>query len=165
MNICNQCQQEFPNRIIIDGKPHNLHKRKYCLDCSPFGLHNTKKLDGEPRKDQHSPKCACGETDPTKFYGNKRTVCAECHKQYTLAVFRKKKEDAIVYKGGSCSICGYDKYSGALEFHHIDPNDKDEHFTSMRHWRWERMRIELDKCVLLCSNCHREVHAGIEEIT
>jgi len=70
------------------------------------------------------------------------------------------KEQCVAYKGGKCERCGYDKYIGSLEFHHKDPTEKD---FSVAHARLtsfsERVKRELDKCELLCSNCHREVHA------
>jgi predicted HNH restriction endonuclease len=65
----------------------------------------------------------------------------------------------VAYLGGKCKICGYDKCATALEFHHPDPLAKD--FTISRKATWSESLIkELGKTVLLCSNCHREVHAG-----
>lgn len=161
MNICESCKSKIPTWCEIDGKKRNLNKRKYCLKCSPFGIHNTKKLNGSPRKDQRPHKCKCGETDPNKFYGNKRTTCSNCHNTYTQELYLKKKYQAIEYKGGSCSICGYKKYYAALEFHHVNPEEKEQNFVNMRHWKWERIKTEIDKCILLCSNCHREVHGNV----
>jgi len=65
--------------------------------------------------------------------------------------------------GGSCGICGYSNCKKALEFHHLDPNGKD--FSPTSHIRsWQKTVVELRKCVMLCANCHREVHAGIVDI-
>lgn len=78
---------------------------------------------------------------------------------------RKVKEMAIEYKGGCCSCCGYDKYNGALEFHHIDPKEKDFSLGAKGHCTaWEKVKKELDKCILVCANCHREIHIGLIEI-
>lgn len=64
--------------------------------------------------------------------------------------------------GSKCGICSYNKCLRALEFHHLDPNKKD---FSIGSWRivskWSRLVEEVEKCVLVCSNCHREVHDGI----
>ena len=68
----------------------------------------------------------------------------------------EEKKKAVEYKGGKCFICGYDKCLTALEFHHINPKEK-ERYNS--HWTFERNKDELDQCVLLCANCHREEHA------
>lgn len=68
-----------------------------------------------------------------------------------------KKEKLVEYKGGCCQNCGYKKSIGALEFHHIDPKGKD--FTiSSKSYAYERLKKEVDKCVLVCSNCHIEIH-------
>lgn len=66
--------------------------------------------------------------------------------------------------GGKCAICGYEKYTGALEFHHIDPSQKDFTISNDRA-KLEESIEESKKCVLLCANCHRELHAGIIDIT
>ena len=74
------------------------------------------------------------------------------------------KIQMVVYKGGCCQKCGYDKYIGALEFHHIDPLKKDFNPSNLKRYKFdEKVKNELDKCVLLCSNCHRETHFEINE--
>lgn len=78
---------------------------------------------------------------------------------------RKIKKMAIEYKGGKCQKCGYNKCNAALEFHHIDSNEKDFNISKKGHCRsWEKVKDELDKCILVCSNCHKEIHAGLIEI-
>jgi 5-methylcytosine-specific restriction endonuclease McrA len=77
----------------------------------------------------------------------------------------KVRRLAIDLKGGRCSLCGYDKWIGALEFHHPDPRKKDFSISTDGMTRsWERVRREVEKCVLLCANCHREVHAGVTQL-
>jgi hypothetical protein len=69
------------------------------------------------------------------------------------------KLKAVKYKGGKCDKCGYKKNLAALDFHHIDPNEKEENFQNIiRRSKWEDIKKELDKCVLLCRNCHSEIH-------
>lgn len=76
---------------------------------------------------------------------------------------RKIKTLAIEYKGGKCQVCGYSKYPGALDLHHIT-NKKfgigDKGYTRS----WKTVKTELDKCVLVCANCHREVEGGITQL-
>jgi hypothetical protein len=77
---------------------------------------------------------------------------------------RKIKLMAIEYKGGKCQICGYDKYPGALDLHHIS-GKKDFGIGDKGYTRsWERIKQELDKCILVCANCHREIEAGITQL-
>lgn len=65
--------------------------------------------------------------------------------------------------GGRCMCCGYDKCESALELHHIDPSEKEFSFGHiMANPRaFETLLAEIRKCVLVCSNCHREIHSGI----
>ena len=73
---------------------------------------------------------------------------------------------AIEYKGGKCILCGYDKCSRALEFHHVNPEEKEFGISKDGATRsWEKVKIELDKCVLLCANCHREVESGLVNLS
>jgi hypothetical protein len=71
---------------------------------------------------------------------------------------QKIKQMAINYKGGCCQECGYNKCNAALEFHHLDPNEKDFGIGSYTVLSWDKVKIELDKCILVCANCHREIH-------
>jgi hypothetical protein len=80
---------------------------------------------------------------------------------------RRKKLKAMVieYKGGVCIICGYDKYPGAFDLHHVDGSTKEFGLSSEGLTRsWEKTKAEADKCVLLCATCHREVHGGIAKL-
>lgn len=67
---------------------------------------------------------------------------------------------AVIYKGGCCELCGYANCLKALEFHHIDPSKKIFSISGSHCRKWESIRAELDKCQLLCSNCHKESHCS-----
>lgn len=78
---------------------------------------------------------------------------------------RKIKLLSVQYKGGKCQICGYDKYIGALDLHHIDSSQKFFSIGEKGYTRsWEITQKELDKCILVCANCHREIEAGITQL-
>ena len=81
---------------------------------------------------------------------------------YELQKFRglSKKIDSVNSKGGKCEKCGYDKNLAALEFHHIDPSIKNFQidlrvFSNLSN---KALEEEISKCILLCANCHREIH-------
>lgn len=74
-------------------------------------------------------------------------------------VQRRKKQLAVERFGGKCTNCGYDKCAAALEFHHLEDKENNPAYVIHR-WSWDRAKIELDKCILLCANCHREVEYG-----
>ena len=75
----------------------------------------------------------------------------------------KNKVSAILYKGGKCSICGI-SYNGEnasiFDYHHLDPSIKDANVSTMLKGKslTDKMKNEIDKCVLVCANCHRLIH-------
>ena len=73
---------------------------------------------------------------------------------------RRIKEQLVNYKGGRCVKCGYNKCLAALEFHHCDPKQKDFSISGGTR-SFETLKKEVDKCILVCSNCHKEIHQGL----
>jgi hypothetical protein len=88
--------------------------------------------------------------------------CPECKKDAVRRWRAKQKQKAVDYLGGKCIRCNYHKCIAALEFHHRDPSTKLFGISDGGQTRsWNRVKVELDKCGLLCANCHREVEAGL----
>ena len=90
----------------------------------------------------------CDETELDKMMnkggGRKsHTLCKSCHNIRTIERGRRNKLAYIQYKGGKCAKCSYDKCSDALEFHHLDPTQKDPTFKSIRYWGLEKARANL----------------------
>lgn len=80
---------------------------------------------------------------------------------YVISWRKRLKVKLVEYKGGKCEICGYNKSIRALQFHHILPNEKD--FTiSNKNYSFDKMMKEIDKCILVCANCHQEIHEKID---
>ena len=104
--------------------------------------------------------CArCGKT-VKNIKRCKKTNQIFCWACATYIRREKVKKRAIEYKGGKCLKCGYNKYFGNLTFHHRDPLQKD--FTiSGQSISFDKLKSEVDKCELLCHNCHGELHAGL----
>jgi hypothetical protein len=108
----------------------------------------------------YSGKCAwhlCTNTvNGLKFCSKK------CKNNYYVDRRRKQlKEKAVQYLGGKCIMCGYSECIQALATHHLDPSTKDFNISHKGYTRsWEKVKAELDKCVLLCCRCHIEVHSG-----
>lgn len=151
----------------IDGKIKNMQNRKYCLNCSPYGQHNTIKLE---EYDQFEKHCLKYKTTKTidNFYqrrGKKggAPYCIPCTNKDVVERQQKFKQKCVDYKGGKCSDCQYNTYIGALEFHHMDPSEKDFSPSQVKLTTFSKLiKKELDKCILLCANCHREEHARIK---
>ena len=157
MRICakEKCNNPVPKYYITDdGKKHNCQKRKFCIECSPFGLHNTKNLNNK-----NTGICSkCGNQSQKG-----KQLCYSCYFNDRLVKISKRVYDIIGY---DCWYCGYDKgISGQsmLDFHHIDPKNKLFNLSTRETvgHSWNRVKEELQKCVSLCCRCHREYHYGL----
>ena len=85
------------------------------------------------------------------------------HHQSYLAQQRRgleRKLELVKIKGGCCERCGYSKNLAALEFHHLDPVEKEMQLDmrALSNRNWDIVLAEAEKCILLCSNCHAEEH-------
>ena len=238
LKACAACGQEFPVKAVIDGKMRSLYRRRFCLACSPFGIHNSfRQPPGDLGRDElvayrlrrrnaktyryqkkrrrwvkeqlatdAGGRCIrCGyagslraldfhHRDPsqksfaisafsgawTKLLAEAQKcdlLCANCHRMEhafadvaipgvgVVAHRRKAKAKAVAHMGGACIGCGWTGPSAVIEFHHLDSATKDfgvgEDGIPRR---WERVVAELANCVMLCANCHREVHAGVRDL-
>jgi len=171
MPICLKCNERFPHTVKVDGIIHHISNRKYCLECSPFKMHNTKKIHIVRNLEDGSKFCnKCKTTKPfSEFYRRRQgddlsPYCKPCTNDQARSRQLEQKRKAVEYKGNKCKICGYSKYIGSLEFHHIDPSKKKFTIAHVKSTTFKKIIPELDKCVLLCRNCHSEVHSGITSL-
>lgn len=100
---------------------------------------------------------------------NPRWKCKKCLYLTSKNYLYELKIKCITYKGGKCEHCGYDKSPRAMHFHHIDPTQKDFSISDRNPntnkngtKKWESIKTELNKCLLLCSNCHFELHEQLD---
>jgi hypothetical protein len=113
---------------------------------------------------QKCSECAIDLNEKTAYKKTEtrwQSKCRNCFNRYCNERWKKRKLEAIEYKGGKCETCGYNKCANALEFHHLDPSTKDAEWVKIRLWKWKNIKKELDKCICLCANCHREIHEVI----
>lgn len=97
--------------------------------------------------------------NPSKYTEAEKRILAS----NSVVKFRQRvKQDLVAYKGGACVRCGYSRCSDALEFHHVDPSQKDFSISG-KSLSFEIMKKEVDKCILVCSNCHKEIHAELRQ--
>lgn len=165
--ICQQCGKE------MEAKKST---KKYCsqecrnamrrMQYAEWREENPTKPVSEREYKGNEKKCVICEQNfiPKNAAANMRQCCYECMPegtQLTRGQFLAKIKEK---RGGKCIRCGYDKCMSALEFHHLDPNQKD--FTiSNDKFKLQEVVKESKKCILICSNCHKEVHAGIWDIS
>lgn len=91
--------------------------------------------------------------------------CGKCASSWVINSRRNKKEKLVQLFGGKCKLCGYKRYSGALDFHHLNPRTK-SFALSVRGlcYSWKTVLKEAKKCALLCKNCHTEVGNNISSL-
>lgn len=101
-----------------------------------------------------------------------RLYCYECSGESTRSdnstrkhqktiLRRSMKQQAVKLLGGKCCVCGYDRCIDALEFHHQNPAEKDFKLGSGNTMSWKEYKSEALKCILVCSNCHKEIHSKL----
>lgn len=171
-------------RLRDEGKTYNqikeitgLSKSTISYHCKRIGVDG--RIDGKGLKNKNvdeinefykthttketSKKFNIGIGTIKKIVENKNRKLTETErKEYNynhVKNFRKRnKERAVEYKGGKCEKCGYEKCTSALEFHHLEPKEKDFSPSQNMNMAWDKIKVEIDKCILVCSNCHREIH-------
>jgi len=105
--------------------------------------------------------CTCTICNRTYIYNTKKktghtlTKCNSCMANKNRLLIKEKINQ---YKQKGCEICGYSKNLAALHFHHINPQEKEFEVSSNMCRKWEKIETEIKKCILVCANCHIELH-------
>lgn len=151
---CRKCGKYIPVRMVINGQSKSLQNRKFCLDCSPYGSHNTRSDDPA--------------IQPVKISRYKKWT-NEQKRLHSARVYKRgleRKAKLIEMAGGRCKMCGYNKCQRALTFHHIDSSMKEFGLSLQNLWSisWERILIEFQKCELLCIRCHMEIEDQLSKV-
>lgn len=173
--------QIFGNLKVLskaESKSGHTYWNCECLLCG-----NKKAIQTNHLTSGATQTCGCKMFQPRNLSLNRN--CILCGKEFSSNNFQRKycfdcspsgmdsaerqrrikrslKHQLIVYKGGKCQICGYDKCEGALHFHHRDPKEKEFTLSQVNlndtNFSIKKMYQEVDKCDLLCANCHYEQH-------
>lgn len=163
MKKCENCGESFSVWTRINDKLHNLNNRRYCLEYSPFGAHNTRPFGHKYEPKEFKVCSACGNEKPiSEFYKNGQyphPECRKCFNKRSTEQQRKRKEQMVRLKGGKCSRCGYQGHIASFDFHHLDPKKKNFGIGNFKNRSLSNLQDELAKCILLCANCHRELEA------
>jgi hypothetical protein len=154
----NELRNHWREVIDPDSFPHAIERM--CRDCKQLKMCRWSSSFTQAGKPEY------------------KTRCDECHNKY-LSRLRKDKRPRVTsqaldrkhltkkrcvdYLGGQCVRCGYGRCIKAMTFHHRDPAEKEFLVSQMRDRSREVLRAELDKCDLLCFNCHMEEHCGLDQ--
>jgi 5-methylcytosine-specific restriction endonuclease McrA len=104
----------------------------------------------------------CGIEGEEHFYKSQKWYCKSCWNKRTAQAQKDKVKQIKLDYGGKCTRCGYDKCLDALEFHHTDPTQKEFHLGEARGRSMDKLKAELEKCEMVCRNCHTEIHAEMK---
>lgn len=137
--------------------------------CGCGCIYQTNKEKFQPSKEEKLICEICGKQFyPQTTNGSRRKYCYECSPsqgdnktKQIVALRQAMKKQAVKRKGGKCEICGYSKSLAALQFHHKDPNEKKFGLAQNGNFHsWKDYWEEAQKCMLLCANCHAEIHSN-----
>ena len=186
MKLCLQCNKEHNNKRFCSkrcsnryrysngkvrywhenkckrcGKKLTYKKRTYCNNICKEEYRIFKCSLYEPTEEEQYKSCSrCRQNKHiSEFVGGRSYLCNYCSSKYRKEYQREVKEMCVIYKGNRCEVCGYNKCNASLDFHHLDPSKKDFAISTIKAGELtEKLKMELDKCILICSNCHREYH-------
>ena len=154
-------EKYFQNRNEILERNNRRYKEKHPFKSKKCLVCNKSFFTGRSYQKYCDIKCQIKDS---------RIRNREKNRIYFLERRQKTKLIAVNYKGGKCVECGYNKYVGALDFHHLNPNFKEIKITNLirnginKKGNWKNLKLELDKCVILCANCHRQKHFYVMEV-
>jgi hypothetical protein len=145
-------------------KKYSLKTKNKSFKDGYTNKSNTPKLTKE---NQNCSCCNVKLVEENSYYKRHKnlyySMCKDCHANYTFKKRFNFKIKALDYKGNSCKSCGYNKDITALEFHHKNPTEKEILPAKLYYKPWDYAKQELDKCIVLCCNCHREEHYRIHQ--
>jgi len=126
--LCSICQNEYPATLEY------------------FGIHKSRGLD------TYCKPCRRNK-NKNNYYANKESWNETTRRNKKLQRERINELKNLL----SCLKCGENR-NHLLDFHHVDPNQKDFQISQGERYGWKRIKEEIDKCIVLCSNCHRDFH-------
>lgn len=89
---------------------------------------------------------------------------AKTNSENVCKFVKNRKTNLISLFGNKCCLCGFDEFQEALEFHHVDPSKKELSLSSNVMVALDKQIEEARKCILVCANCHRGIHAGYYDV-
>jgi hypothetical protein len=154
----NELRRYWRELIDPDSFPHTIER--VCRDCRKLKMCRWSSSFTQTGKPEYKTRC---DECQNKYLAR---LSKDSRARLTSQALDRKylsKRRCVDYLGGRCVRCGYDRCIKAMTFHHRDPAEKEFSVSQMLDRAWEVLRPELDKCDLLCFNCHMEEHCGIDQ--
>ena len=151
----NQLKKFYKDTIDPASFPHEIVKK--CKDCKQNKLCKWQSSFSQTGKPEYRARCNDCFSVYLKSVRKKPEIKAQRNIK-RREFFNQKKQKIVDQFGGKCEICGYDKSLAALTFHHKNPSQKEYTLGQILDYSDELLKKELDKCRLLCHNCHSELH-------
>lgn len=137
---------------------------KFCHKCGSEKPHNEFNKSSSKKDGLQSSCRECQKITDRKSYRNSADRRKQIHdRRAEVTTYNSKLIRRLKGKCG-CKVCG-EREPCALDFHHVDMDTKDYNASYLRSCSTSTLRKEIRKCVVLCANCHRKVHAGIISIS
>lgn len=147
MKTCIICQAAFKSTIVIGGIRRNLKNRTKCLNCAPFQSSKSKPISEARRSAALKSK---------RYYYKQKEMGID-----RIKMLRNTRKKTIInLLGGKCQICTYSKTPRNLVFHHLQ-NKEFNLSTRGFQYKYSKLLHEIKKCILVCHNCHGEIHDGL----
>jgi hypothetical protein len=153
LRSCDVLRAELEKCVLVCSNCHN--------EIDVGAAHTTRSRKTDPTGASKCERCGRRfEFKPRK--GMTRNRCNSCCQARSTPESRRElKQRMVEYKGGACQLCGYARHWAALTFHHVDPRLKRFNIAGGHNYSFARICEELDKCVLVCANCHDEIEAEV----
>ena len=170
--ICSKCKEDKSISQFNKHKGKKFGVRGYCKACQAESekVYRSKLKDTTVSLPEFKICNSCGLTKSKDDFWKRgrspdglRWFCKSCcanTPEYIEKTYRATKRNFVVLAGGCCQRCGYQEFLPGLTFHHINRKEKGGPVSSLTYGNFEVARQEIDKCILLCSNCHLAFERG-----
>ena len=156
-------QRKIAEELNVSQTTIRYYLGKYNIKTNPHAFNRPKIAEGDKFCVTCKQVKILSEFHFSRKENRFRSICKKCATDSVLSRQRAFKQKCLEYKGNTgCIRCGYNKSNVALEFHHRVPSEKEFNLSNFKLYKFiDVVKTELDKCDVLCSNCHREVHSKI----
>lgn len=154
----NQLRRMWKQKTDLTHFPRKI--KRICIDCKREKLCSWQHSFTQTGKPEYRARC---DNCFKKYLHKIRTTnkYREARNKTRKIKLLDRKRKMVDYLGSKCIKCGYNKCLSALTFHHRNPKAKEYVLGYIKDNNWQKIKKELDKCDLVCFNCHMEIHENV----